>query len=150
MSFQVKTDDMFYTPKSTEECSIFKTITAVPKVTTPNDKSSTAGTGENNGSSDKKSLFRMPKLRVRMAVLIDSRPWEDYLTEEYDLLATRIHLPRHYSTLHSRIPREIRHRLTVGNGENATRVDILEWRSMMQGTVPTATVAAELRCFHTR
>ena len=24
----------------------------------------------------------MPKLRVRMAVLANSRPWEDYLTEE--------------------------------------------------------------------
>jgi len=135
---------MFYTPKPSDECSIFKTITAVPKVTTPNDKSSPAGNGENNGSSDKKSLFRMPKLRVRMAVLTNSRPWEDYLTEEYDLHATRIHLPRHYSTWHSRIPREIRHRLTVGNGENATRVNILEWRSRMQGTVPTMTVAAEV------
>jgi len=137
-------NDMYYTPTASDGCSIFKTITAVPKVTTPNDKSSPAGTGENNGSSDKKSLFRMPKLRVRMAVLANSRPWEDYLTEEYDLLATRIQLPCHYSTWHSRIPREIRHRLTVGNGENATRVDILEWRSMMQGTVHTATVAAEV------
>jgi len=118
-------NDMYYTPTASDGCSIFKTITAVPKVTTPNDKSSPAGTGENNGSSDKKSLFRMPKLRVRMAVLANSRPWEDYLTEEYDLLATRIQLPCHYSTWHSRIPREIRHRLTVGNGENATRVDIL-------------------------
>ena len=136
---------MYYTPKPSEECSIFKTITTVPKVTTPNDKSSSAGTGENSGSSDKKSLFRrMPKLRVRMAVLINSRPWEDYLTDEYDLVATRIHLPRHHSTWHSRIPREVRHRIAVGSGENASLVDILEWRSRMQGTVSSMTVAAEV------
>jgi len=141
---------MYYTPKPSEECSIFKTITTVPKVTTPNDKSSSAGTGENSGSSDKKSLFRrMPKLRTRMAVVTNSRPWKDYLGEEYDLIATRIYLPHQYSdwhsrNWHSRIPREVRHRVTVGSGENASRVDILEWRSRMQGTVPTMTVPAEV------
>jgi hypothetical protein len=127
-------NDTFYTPKPSEECSIFKTITTLlPKVTTPNDKSSSAGTGENSGSSDKKSLFRrMPKLRARMAVVISSRPWEDYLTEEYDLVAARIYLPRQYSTWHSRIPREVRHRVTVGSGENASMMDILEWGSRIQ------------------
>jgi len=147
-------NDMYYTPTPSEECSIFKTITTVPKVTTPNDKSSSAGTGENSGSSDKKSLFRrMPKLRTRMAVVTNSRPWNrpwsEVLGEEYDLIATRIYLPHQYSDWHSRnwhprIPREIRHRVTVGSGENASRVDILEWRSRMQGTVPTMTVPAEV------
>jgi len=133
-------NDMYYKPKPSPsgECSIFNTITSVPKVTTPNDNSSSAGTGENSGSSDKKR-FRMPKLRVRMAVLTNSRPWEDYLTEEYNIL-----IPRHYLDWHSRIPRELRHRFTVGNGENATRVDILEWRSRVQGNVSTMTVAAEV------
>jgi len=139
-------NDMYYKPKPSPsgECSIFNTITNVPKVTTPNDKSSPAGTGENSGSNDKKSLFRMPKLRARMAVLVNSHTWEDYLTEEYDILTTSIHLPRHYFAWHSRIPRELRHRFTVGNGENATRVDILEWRSRVQGNVSTATVGAEV------
>ena len=133
-------NDTFYTPKPSEECSIFKTITTLPKVTTPNDKPSSAETGENSGSSDKKSLFRrMPKLRARMAVVIDSRPWEDYLTEEYDLVAERIYLPRQYSTWHSRIPRDVRYRITVGSGENASMMDILEWGSRMQGTVPSMT-----------
>ena len=86
----------------------------------------------------------MPKLRARMAVVTNSRPWEDYLTEEYDLVATRIYLPRPYSTWHSRIPREVRHRITVGSGENASMMDIPEWRARMQGTVPSMTVAAEV------
>ena len=47
-------NDMYYTPKPSEECNIFKTITTMPKVTTPTDKSSSAETGENTGSSDKK------------------------------------------------------------------------------------------------
>jgi len=97
------------------------------------------------GSSDKKSLFRrMPKLRACMAVVINSHPWEDYLTEEYDLVDTRIYLPRHHSTLHSRIPKEVRHRITVGSGENTLMMDILEWGGRMQGTVPTMAVAAEV------
>ena len=79
-----------------------------------------------------------------MAVVINSHPWEDYLTEEYNLIATRIYLPRHYSTWHSRIPREVRHRITVGSGENASMMDILEWGGRMQGTVPSMTVAAEV------
>jgi len=32
----------------------------------------------------------------------------------------------------------------VGNGENASSVDIIGWRSRMQGTIPTMTVAAEV------
>ena len=143
-------NDMLYTPKPSEECSIFKTITTVPRVTTPNDKSSSAGTGENSGSSDKKSLFRrMPKLRTRMAVVTNSRPWKDYLGEEYDLIAARIYLPHQYSdwhsrNWHSRIPREVRHRITVGSGENASMMNILEWESRMQGNVPSMTIGAEV------
>ena len=145
-------NDMYYKPKPSPpgECSIFNTITSVPRVTTPNEKSSPAGTGENSGSSDRKSLFRMPKLRAKMAVLLHSHTWEDYLTEELDILDS-IHRPRHFLTLHSRIPRELRHRFavdtgrfTVGNGENAMRINILEWASKVQGTVSTATVAAEV------
>ena len=156
-------NDMHYKPKPSPpgECSIFNTITSVPRVTTPNEKSSTAGTGESSGSSDRKSLFRMPKLRAKMAVLLHSHTWEDCLAEEYDVLATSIHLPRHYSAWHSRIPRELqhrftvdttwqpiprelRHRFTVNDGENAMRISILEWASKIQGTVSTATVAAEV------
>jgi len=82
-----------------------------PRVSTPNDKSSPAGTEESSGSSDKnyKSLFwRIPKpRRARMAVVINSRPWEEYFDQEYDLVTTRIYLPRHYSTWHSRIMRDV-------------------------------------------
>ena len=78
-----------------------------------------------------------------MAVVINSHPWEDYLNEEYDLVATRIYLPRHHSAWH-RIPGEVRYRITVGSGENSSMMDIPEWRARMQGTVSSMTVAAEV------
>lgn len=78
------------------------------------------------------------------AVVINSRPWEEYFDQEYDLVTTRIYLPRHYSTWHSRIMRDVRDRITVGSGESTSMMDILEWGGRMQGTVPTMTVAAEV------
>ena len=142
----VLSNDMFYKPKpSTGECSILIPSPVCQKLLRLMINHHPQKLGRIVAAVIK-SLFRMPKLRVRMADLITSRPdlitshpWEDYLTEQYDLHATRINLPHRYSTWHSRIPREIRHRLTVGNGENAMRVDILEWRSKVQGTVSTAT-----------
>ena len=74
-------NDTFYTPKPSEECNIFNVLTTTPpRVTAPNDKSSSAETGESSGSSDKnyKSLFRrIPKPRLaHMAVVVNSCPWE--------------------------------------------------------------------------
>ena len=85
-----------------------------------------------------------------MAVVIDSRAWEDHFAKEYNHITTQLlagttsryphlhphlvtaehhirHLLRHYFTWHSRIMREERYRITVGSGESTSMMDILEW-----------------------
>ena len=79
-----------------------------------------------------------------MAVVINSHQWEEHFDQEYDLVTTRIYLPCHYSTWHSRVMRDVLCRIMVGSGESTSMMDILEWRGRMQGTVPTMTVADEV------
>lgn len=72
-------NDTFYTPKPSEDRHIFNVITTpLPRVTTPNDESSSAETGESSGGSDKNYKSSIQRItlpnprRARMAVLIDS------------------------------------------------------------------------------
>jgi len=106
-------NDTFYTPKPTEESNIFNIITNPPRSTTPNDKSSSAEDGERTGSSEKKLSNFIPRIHpsksrrnIRMAIA-DSLAWENHFAKEYEHVATRIYLPRHYSTWHPRIAREV-------------------------------------------